>query len=191
MEWFPKYNYILASQSPRRQQLLHSLGIDFEVRIKEVEEVFPEGLLSTEIPVYLAELKAQVFLADLKEDDLLITADTIVFLEGNVIGKPSDMEDAGNLLRVLSGKEHQVITGVCLSSTTKQKAFHAITNVRFKSLSEQEIGYYVHLSNPVDKAGAYGIQDWIGFIGISHIEGSFYNVMGLPVQRLYDEILRF
>ncbi len=191
MNWFPKYNYILASKSPRRQQLLRSLGIEFQVRIKEVDEIYPEDLLPTEIPVYLAELKARSFLPELKNGELLITADTIVFLDNMVIGKPQDREDAENLLRKLSGKEHQVISGVCLSSLSKQISFHAVTNVQFKHLSELEINFYVQSCRPFDKAGAYGIQEWIGYIGISHIEGSFYNVMGLPVQKLYEEIQKF
>jgi septum formation protein len=191
MNWFPKYNYILASKSPRRQQLLHSLGIKFQVRIKEVDEIFPQELSPTEIPVYLAELKAQSFLPELESNDLLITADTIVFLENKVIGKPQDSKEAEQLLRILSGKEHQVISGVCLSSVNKQKSFHAVTNVQFKKLSQEEINFYIQSFRPFDKAGAYGIQEWIGYIGISHIEGSFYNVMGLPVQKLYEEIQNF
>lgn len=191
MMWFPKYNYILASKSPRRQQLLHSLGIDFEIRFNEVDEIFPDNLMPNEIPVYLAELKARSFLPELKKNDLLITADTIVSLNGRVIGKPDNIEDAGNLLSALSGKEHQVISGVCLSSVHKQKSFYSITNVQFKKLSKEEINFYIQSSHPLDKAGAYGIQEWIGHIGISHIEGSFYNVMGLPVQKLYEEILIF
>jgi|SRR5690554_4659010 len=191
MNWFPDYNYILASKSPRRQQLLQLLGINFSVRLKDVDEVFPKGLAPFDIPVYLAELKAKAFIPELKQNDLLITADTIVVLEGNVIGKPADIEDARRLLRLLSGKEHQVISGVCLSTTIKKKSFYVTTNVQFKELSEQEISHYIHTSHTLDKAGAYGIQDWIGYIGISHIEGSFYNVMGLPVQRLYEEILQF
>ncbi len=191
MKWFPKYHYILASKSPRRQQLLRSLGIDFEVRFNEVDEKFPEDLMPNDIPVYLAELKAHSFLSELKKDDLLITADTLVLLNGRVIGKPKNLDEAAHLLNVLSGKEHQVISGVCLSSVYKQKSFYAITNVQFKQLRKEEIEFYIHLSQPLDKAGAYGIQEWIGFIGISHIEGSFYNVMGLPVQKLYEEILIF
>ncbi len=191
MNWFPKYNYILASKSPRRQQLLHALGIDFQIQTKEVEEIFPEGLLPAQIPVYLAELKARTFINDLKSCDLLITADTIVFLENKVIGKPENQKDAQNLLRMLSGREHQVISGVCLTSVNKQKSFHATTNVQFKHLSEEEINYYINSFRPYDKAGAYGIQEWIGYIGISHIEGSFYNVMGLPIQKLYEEIMVF
>jgi septum formation protein len=191
MDWFPKYNYILASKSPRRQQLLHSLGIEFEIRISEADEIFPDNLITTEIPVYLAELKASSLLSGLKHGDLLITADTIVYLNGRVIGKPKDAVEAGKLLHLLSGNEHQVISGVCLSSVNKQKSFCAVTNVQFKHLSEEEINFYIHSCHPYDKAGAYGIQDWIGYIGISHIEGSFYNVMGLPLQKLYEEILAF
>ncbi|MFW6371760.1 MAG: Maf family nucleotide pyrophosphatase [Bacteroidota bacterium] len=182
---------MLASKSPRRHHLLHALGIDFQVRTKEVEEIFPEDLLPEQIPVYLAELKARSFLDELKDRDLLITADTIVFLENKVLGKPEKQKDAESLLQMLSGKEHQVITGVCLSSIHKQKSFYAITNVQFKKLSSEEINFYIQSFQPFDKAGAYGIQEWIGYIGISHIEGSFYNVMGLPIQKLYEEIIKF
>jgi septum formation protein len=191
MNWFPDYNYILASKSPRRQQLLKSLGIPFEVRVKDTDEIYPEGLDKNEIPVYLAKLKASAFLPELKERDLLITADTIVFLENEVIGKPENHEDAKQMLGRLSGKEHQVISGVCITTLQRETAFFAVTNVRFNVLSEDEIDFYVSNFKPFDKAGAYGIQEWIGSIGITHIEGSFYNVMGLPVQRLYEEILRF
>jgi septum formation protein len=191
MNWFPDHNYILASKSPRRQQLLQSLGIPFEVRVKDTDEIYPEGLDKNDIPVYLAKLKASAFLPELKERDLLITADTIVFLENEVIGKPENHEDAKQMLGKLSGKEHQVISGVCITSVQRQLAFFAVTNVRFKELSEKEIDFYVSIFHPFDKAGAYGIQEWIGYIGITHIEGSFYNVMGLPVQRLYEEIMKF
>jgi len=191
MNWFPDYNYILASKSPRRQQLLQSLGIPFEVRVKDTDEIYPEGMDRNEIPVYLAKLKAEAFLPELKERDLLITADTIVFLENDVIGKPEDQQDAERMLQLLSGKEHQVVSGVCLTSVQRELAFFAVSNVRFKELSQNEIEFYISHFKPFDKAGAYGIQEWIGYIGITHIEGSFYNVMGLPVQRLYEEIIRF
>lgn len=191
MKWFPEYNYILASKSPRRQQLLQGLGIDFEVRLKEVDETYPVDMPPEDIPVFLAELKSRAFIEGMQPDDLIITADTIVSLEGGIIGKPNDYDDAKKLLRALSGKEHQVISGVCLTSVRKQKSFNAITNVQFKELSESEIDYYIQSFMPLDKAGAYGIQEWIGYIGITHIEGSFYNVMGLPVQRLYEEIMLF
>ena len=191
MNWLPNYNYILASKSPRRQELLRLLGMKFSVKLKEVEENFPEGMSKYEIPEFLARLKARPFLQELQKYDLLITADTIVSLEGEVLGKPANKLGAAEMLQKLSGKEHQVISGVCLSSTTKQTYFHAETNVQFKKLDDTEIQYYVNTFKPFDKAGAYGIQEWIGFIGITHIEGSFYNVMGLPVQQLYEEILRF
>ncbi len=191
MDWFPKYNYILASKSPRRQQLLKSLGIDFRVELREVEEIFPNNLEKEEIPVFLSKLKAGPFLPELQGGDLLITADTIVWLEGEVLGKPSGIEGAKQMLARLSGKEHQVISGVCLSSAKKQKVFHSVSCVCFKELAKSEIDYYVSNYMPLDKAGAYGIQEWIGTVGIKHIKGSFYNVMGLPVQKLYEEILRF
>ncbi len=191
MKWFPDYNYILASKSPRRNQLLKSLGIEFEVKTKEVDEIYSDNLNKEEIPVFLAELKAKPFLAELTANDLLITADTIVWKNGKVLGKPANKEEAVKMLQLLSGTEHQVISGVCLSGATKSKSFYSISNVQFKELSHQEIEYYISEFKPFDKAGAYGIQEWIGTIGITHIEGSFYNVMGLPIQKLYDEILRF
>jgi septum formation protein len=191
MNWLPNYNYILASKSPRRQELLKSLGIEFVVITNEVEENYPDILTKEEIPVFLAELKAKHFKNLLKENDLLITADTIVWLNGEVIGKPENKKEAIKTLQKLSAQEHQVISGVCLTSIHKQKSFFSISNVRFKELSLSEIEYYVSEFNPIDKAGAYGIQEWIGYIGITHIEGSFYNVMGLPVQQLYSEIQNF
>ena len=191
MNWFPGYNYILASKSPRRQQLLKLLGMEFQVRIKEVDETIPSGLSKLEIPVHLALLKSRPFLDELTENELLVTADTIVWLDNNVLGKPANAEEAAKMLRMLSDNEHQVITGVCLSSAKKQKTFYSITNVRFKKLMEEEILYYVNTFQPFDKAGAYGIQEWIGVVGIKQIEGSYYNVMGLPVQKLYEEIIHF
>lgn len=191
MNWFPDYNYILASKSPRRQQLLRSLGIDFRVLTKEVEEIFPDGLSKEEIPVFLAQLKANPIIPDLQENDLLITADTIVWHNGRVLGKPKNETEAFQMLRDLSGHEHQVVSGVCLSSVKKQISFFASSNVQFKILSDQEINHYIDECKPYDKAGAYGIQEWIGYIGITHIEGSFYNVMGLPIQKLYEEIQMF
>ncbi len=191
MKWFPKYNYILASKSPRRSQLLHSLGIEFEVKTREVNEIYPEDLSKEEIPVFLAELKAKPFLADLQQNELLITADTIVWYKGNVLGKPADKTEAEKMLQLLSGNEHQVISGVCLSTSKKSKSFYALTNVQFKVLTNHEIEHYISVFEPFDKAGAYGIQEWIGSIGITHIEGSFYNVMGLPIQKLYEEIQKF
>lgn len=191
MNWFPDYIYILASKSPRRQELLKSLGIDFQIRLKEVEENFPDNLSMNEIPVFLAQLKAKPFLSELQGNELLITADTIVWHENLVLGKPQDFNEAKKMLQNLSGCEHQVISGVCLTSVKKQVSFYSVSNVQFKKLTEKEIDYYISNFKPFDKAGAYGIQEWIGVIGITHIEGSFYNVMGLPVQKLYEEIQKF
>jgi len=191
MNWLPDYNYILASKSPRRQELLKSLGISFEVLIIDDDEIYPENLTREEIPIFLAELKATHFTNSIKENDLIITADTIVWFNGIVLGKPENEEEAIKTLQKLSGQEHQVITGVCLSSIHKQKSFYSVSNVRFKKLLLTEIEYYVSEFKPFDKAGAYGIQEWIGYVGITHIEGSFYNVMGLPIQQLYTEILNF
>jgi septum formation protein len=167
------------------------LEIDFQVVVKEVKEDFPAELPKEEIPVYLARLKAQPFRNQLKPDDLLITADTIVWHRGKVLGKPSGATEAKKMLSELSGSEHVVVSGVCLTSAEKQKTFYSVSNVQFKELSNEEIDYYISTFKPFDKAGAYGIQEWIGCIGIKHIEGSFYNIMGLPVQELYEEILQF
>lgn len=191
MNWIPKYNFILASKSPRRQELLKSLGIDFQVKTKDVDESYPLELSADQIPGYLAEKKAKAFANELNNNDLLITADTIVVLNGKVLEKPEDYDHAYEMLSALSGKMHEVITGVCLSSTKKSVVFSSLTNVQFKQLSNTEIDYYITNYKPFDKAGAYGIQEWIGSIGISHIEGSFYNVMGLPLQKLYEEIQKF
>ncbi len=191
MDWFPEYNIILASKSPRRQQLLKSLGIKFTVQTIEVEENYPKYLEKHEVPVYLAELKSQPFLNKLSGNDLVITADTVVCLDKQILGKPKNRKEAIEMLESLSNREHQVITGVCLSSKQKTHSFYSLTNVRFKPLNDDEINYYISEFKPYDKAGAYGIQEWIGAIGISHIEGSFYNVMGLPIQILYEEIQKF
>jgi len=190
MHWFPDYNIILASNSPRRKQLLKEIGVNFSVIIIEVEEIYPNNLEIEKIPVFLAELKSKPF-DKLKNKDLLISADTIVCQSGKVLGKPKNRTEARQMLLDLSGQEHQVITGVCLRSNSKKKTFSAITHVRFKRLTKHEIDYYISTYKPFDKAGSYGIQEWIGAIGIEHIEGSFYNVMGLPIQRLYEEIQKF
>jgi septum formation protein len=191
MESLKKFNIILASKSPRRQQLLKDLGLEFTVEVTDADESYPDGLSMQEIPVFLAELKASEFSRELGDSDLLITADTIVWLDGEVLGKPADKNDAIHMLRKLSNNEHQVVTGVCLKSKNKQKSFYAVSNVAFKELSDDEINYYIDHYQPYDKAGAYGIQEWIGYIGITHIEGSFFNVMGLPIQKLYTELLKF
>lgn len=178
---------ILGSQSPRRQELLCGLDIDFEVHtIDGLEEHYPETLQGAEIPLFLARQKADAFLPTLTADDLLITADTIVWLDGRVYGKPTDADDARRMLRTLAGRTHEVITGVCLTSTQRQEAFSATTQVTFANFSDAEIDYYVAKYRPFDKAGSYGVQEWIGYIGVESIAGSFYNVMGLPVQRLYN-----
>ena len=185
------YKIILASKSPRRRQLLEGLDIPFEVIIHEVDEVFPDGLSMEEIPVYLAKLKAEPFAEELSHDALVITADTIVWIDGTVLGKPNDYEHAAQMLRQLSGKKHVVVTGVCLTSREKQIAFSSSTDVYFKVLSDNEIDYYLENYRPYDKAGSYGVQEWIGYIAITRIEGSYFNVMGLPVQRLREELMRF
>jgi septum formation protein len=182
---------LLASKSPRRQEMLKDLGLDFEIRTKEVEEIYPEGMKAEEIPVYLSELKAAAFLADIKNNELVITADTIVCVDDSILGKPVDRDDAVNMLQRLSGRSHRVISGVCLTSSSKKVSFSTTTKVHFKNLSEEEINYYIDNYQPFDKAGAYGIQEWIGFIGIDGIEGSYFNVVGLPIQRLYQELSTF
>jgi len=186
-----KYEIILASKSPRRQELLRDLGLKFSVQSMDTLEDFPEGIGMTEVPVYLAELKAEAFRPILKDTQLVITADTIVWLDGQVLNKPTDYADGFRMLKDLSGKKHQVLTGVCLLSTEKKVLFYASTDVWFKELSDEEIQYYLENYRPYDKAGAYGIQEWIGYIGIYHIEGSFFNVMGLPVQSLYEYLKTF
>lgn len=191
LENLRNYRIILASKSPRRQELLADLGIEFETEIHEVDEVFPEGLPMEEIPQYLARLKAEPFVETLKENELVITSDTIVYVEGEVLGKPADYDEAVEMMNKLSGRRHEVVTGVCLTSKDKQVSFASVTDVFFKSLSRDEIDYYITHYKPYDKAGAYGIQEWIGYIGIERIEGSYFNVMGLPVQHLYEELRKW
>lgn len=186
------YHILLGSNSPRRRELLAGLDLDFEVCvIPGLKEEYPAGLTPEEIPVFLAKLKANAYLSSLKEDSLLITADTIVWNRQQVIGKPKDRAEAIAMLQQLSGHEHQVVTGVCLSTIEKQKAFSVTSTVRFAPLTDDEIIYYVDKYKPFDKAGSYGIQEWIGYVGVESITGSFYNVMGLPVQRLYQELKNF
>lgn len=180
---------ILASKSPRRQELLKGLGISFEVKTKEVNEDFPSSLPSNEVAAYLARKKANEF--ELSKNELLITSDTTVLLEGKVLNKPSSEKEAIEMLQNLSENSHQVCTGVCIKSTDKELVFSETTIVSFKPLSLDEIEYYISNFKPFDKAGSYGIQEWIGFIGIRKIEGCYYNVMGLPLARLYQELLDF
>ena len=186
-----KYKVILASNSPRRKELLAGLGVDYEVRtLPDVDESYPETLQGADIPLYIAKEKADAYVAMMQPGELMITADTIVWLDGKVLGKPQDKEDALQMLRTMSGRTHEVFTGVCITTTDWQRSFTAQTEVRFATLSEEEIAYYVVNFQPMDKAGAYGVQEWIGFIGVENISGSYYNIMGLPVQKLYRELLK-
>ena len=182
------YDIILGSQSPRRQELMQGLNLKFKVFTIDVDETYPQNLKREEIPVFIARKKADAYKDILKDNSLLITADTIVWLDGNVFGKPKDEEDAIKILKQLSGKIHQVITGVCITTIKKSTVFDVVTDVKFASFSDEEIKYYVENYKPFDKAGAYGIQEWIGFAGIESVNGSYYNVMGLPIQRLYNEL---
>ena len=184
-------NLILASGSLRRQELLKSLGVPFEIRIKEIDEVYPKHLKRREISDYLAQLKSNAFVEELSLKDLLITSDTIVWYHNMALGKPISKDDAFQMLQKLSGKTHEVITSVCLKSLQKEDIFNSITKVTFKELSKEEIQFYVDNYNPMDKAGAYGIQDWIGQIGVTKIEGSYFNVMGFPIHKIYSQLLKF
>lgn len=187
-----KYKVVLASNSPRRKELLAGLDLDFTVRtLPGISESYPENLAAADIPLYIANEKAEANKAQMGDDELLITADTVVELAGEVLGKPKDDEEARRMLRKLSGKTHNVVTGVCLMAKEKQRSFSVISNVTFKRLSDEEIDYYVDTYHPTDKAGAYGIQEWIGYVGVTWLNGSYFNVMGLPVQRIYEELLMF
>lgn len=191
LDTLKKYKVILASNSPRRKDLLAGLGVDYEVRtLPDVDETYPDTLKGADIPLFIAKEKANAYLNMMKPGELMITADTIVWLDEKVLGKPKDREDAMCMLRTMSGRTHEVFTGVCLTTTEWQRSFTAQTEVRFAELSEEEITYYVDTYKPMDKAGAYGVQEWIGFIGVENISGSYYNIMGLPVQRLYKELVQ-
>jgi len=185
------YQLILASGSPRRQQLMRELGLEFEVRPSEVAEDYPETLGMTAIPEYLAQMKADALNGKMVDNELIVAADTIVWKDDKVLGKPQNKADAFEMLKSLSGSQHQVITGMHLQSKTKRVSFHAVTEVWFDELTDEEINFYIDKYQPFDKAGAYGIQEWIGFVGIYKIEGSFYNVMGLPVHKLYQYLKEF
>jgi len=182
------YHVILASGSPRRQQFFKDLDIDFTIQLKEVEEVYPEELKGNEITDFLADLKSRFF-TNLSEKELLITSDTIVWLEGKALGKPADAEDAFLMLSALSGKKHEVITSISIKSKHFQKIINDTTIVSFNTITDDEINYYIKNYKPFDKAGGYGIQEWIGFIAINKIEGSYFNVVGLPVHKLYKELM--
>lgn len=193
------YRVVLASNSPRRRELLKGLDIDFSVRTLEgIDESFPASCHGEDIPMYISNQKAKAYLPTLADDELLITADTIVYLpssespeEGMVLGKPKTLEDAKRMLKLLSGKKHQVITGVSILSKTCHRIFAVTSEVVFAALTEEEIEYYAGRYKPLDKAGAYGIQEWIGYVGVTSLSGSYFNVMGLPVQRLYEELKKW
>jgi septum formation protein len=185
------YKIILASRSPRRQQLLQELGLKFEVVTREYSETFPDGLNGDEIARYVANNKAASFINEISYNEIVITADTIVWCNNRVLGKPAGRDDAACILKEISGNTHEVITWVSLLSSSKQITFSDSTKVTFDYLSEEEIYYYIDSYKPYDKAGAYGIQEWIGIIACSHIDGSYFNVVGLPVQMLYKELKRF
>lgn len=186
------YKIILASNSPRRKELLGGLGIDFEVRtLQGIDESYPESLKGEDIPMYISEKKADAYKASMADDELIITADTIVYDQGQVLGKPKDAESAKAMLQQLSGHSHEVITGVSVVTKGKTVRFASTSKVFFDVLTDEEIDYYVQTYKPFDKAGAYGIQEWIGFIGVTRLEGSYFNVMGLPIQRLYKVLKDF
>ena len=186
-----KYKLILASNSPRRKELLAGLGIPFEVRVlQDIDEDYPDDLPVNEVARYIAKEKADAYRRIVAADELIITADTVVIVGDEILGKPVDEADAVRMLKLLSGRTHQVTTGVCLLTAEKERCFDVTTDVTFKTLTDEEIHYYVNRYRPFDKAGAYGIQEWIGYIGVTGLNGSYYNVMGLPVQRIYQELIK-
>ena len=189
---FTNYKIILASNSPRREELLRGIDIDFQIKVlPDIDETYPSNLPLVEVAEFIAKKKANSYIGILKEDELLITADTVVLLEEKLYGKPTNKKEAKEMLRNLSGKTHQVISGVCLTSTKKQSSFSVTSDVEFSQLTSEEIEYYLDRYSPLDKAGSYGVQEWIGYIGVKHINGSYYNIMGLPIQRLYTELKNF
>ena len=190
-EKFKNHRIILASGSPRRQQFLKELDIDFEIQLKDIEEIYPEHLQAEEITNFLAKLKAAAFEENLGKNDILLTSDTIVWLNNKALGKPKDYEDAFQMITEMSGKTHKVITSVCIKNTEKEVVFFEETLVTFAKLSSDEIAYYLNKYKPYDKAGSYGIQEWIGLVAIEKIEGSYANVVGLPTHRLYEELVKF
>ena len=181
---------ILASNSPRRRELLKGLDLDFEVRVKRgVGEKFPKDIPAESVSEYISREKADAY--DITDDEILLTADTVVILDGEIMGKPKDAEAARVMLHRLSGHTHHVVTGVTIKTTRGSKSFSDVTAVTFRQLADDEINYYIDRYKPFDKAGSYGVQEWIGYIGVTHIDGSFYNVMGLPVERVYEELKKF
>ena len=186
------YHIILASNSPRRKELLAGIDVNFDVRvIRDIDESYPASLPTKDIAEYISRKKATVYRQQMASDELIITADTIVVLDSDVMGKPHDEADASRMLHELSGRTHQVITGVTLTTIDRQRSFSVETDVTFKSLTDEEINYYIQHYKPFDKAGAYGIQEWIGHIGVTALKGSYFNVMGLPVQRIYEALRQF
>ena len=186
------YRIILASNSPRRRELLAGLGLEFEVRVLQgIDESYPATMPALETAEYIAAKKAAAYQSQMADDELIITADTVVIVGDEVLGKPADADEARSMLLKLSGRTHQVVTGVCLTTRQQSSHFSVRTDVTFKSLTDDEITYYIEKYKPYDKAGAYGIQEWIGYIGCTGLHGSYYNVMGLPVQRIYTELQSF
>ncbi|MCF8363296.1 MAG: Maf family nucleotide pyrophosphatase [Prolixibacteraceae bacterium] len=186
-----KYNVILASKSPRRKHLLSELGIKFDIVSKDVAEVFPENLEILKVPEYLAKIKAEPFINEVDDKTLVITSDTIVAIDDEILGKPRDYKEAVEMLNKLSGRTHTVATGVFLYNKKREVSFTATTDVTFKELTSDEINYYIENYNPYDKAGGYGIQEWFGYVAVEKINGSYFNVMGLPVHKLYEELCKF
>ena len=187
-----KYNVVLASNSPRRKELLQRLGIPFKVRtLLGIDESYPDTLRGEDIVRYISRNKANAYRSSMGPDELLITADTIVYLQGEVMGKPHDADDARRMLRALAGQVHQVITGVTIITANDMENFAVTSQVKFSDLSDDEINYYVDRYLPLDKAGAYGIQEWIGLVAVEELRGSYFNVVGLPIQRLYQALKRF
>ena len=186
------YKVLLASNSPRRKELLQGIDIDFEIKVlPDIDESYPANLPVEKVAEFIAEKKASSYTNNLKEDELLITADSVVILDGAIFGKPNNKEEANAMLTALSGKAHRVISGVCLATLEKQVSFSVTSEVLFSELSNEEIEYYINRYSPFDKAGSYGIQEWIGYIGVEHLSGSYFNIMGLPIQRLYRELKNF
>lgn len=188
-----KYKLLLASNSPRRKELLKGIDVDFETTVlpPNIDETYPPNIKTEEVAEYIAHKKANAYIETLREDELLITADTLVVLDNKIYGKPSSKDEAKEMLQSLSERVHRVISGVCLTTKVKQKTFSVASDVEFKKLTNDEIEYYIEKYEPFDKAGSYGIQEWIGYIGVTQINGSYHNVMGLPVQQLYNELIHF
>jgi len=192
LEKLKKYNIVLASKSPRRQELLKGIGVDFSIMTKEVDESYPSRLSSIDVAPFLSFKKAKAFdESELPDNYMVITADTVVIAENEILGKPKDRDDAARMLNLLSGKMHKVVTGVTVHTKEKTKTFSVVSKVTFETIDNQEISYYIDKFKPYDKAGAYGVQEWIGYIGVSNVEGSYYNVMGLPTQKLYKVLKEF